>query len=117
VDIHYTVNITGHGWRKLMRAPGKFSYIIDRLPRQLPIFDFIQEHGPVSDKEAYGNLNMGAGFAFYVKESDVLDVIQIAINMGFIDIIRAGYIEKSETKKVIIEPKGLTYEESTLAVR
>ena len=26
VDIHYAVNITGHGWRKLMRAPDRFAH-------------------------------------------------------------------------------------------
>jgi phosphoribosylformylglycinamidine cyclo-ligase len=30
VDIHYTVNITGHGWRKLMRATQPFTYIIEQ---------------------------------------------------------------------------------------
>ena len=68
VDIHYAVNITGHGWRKLMRAPQPWSYVIDNLPPQLPIFDFLQEHGPVSDEEAYSNLNMGAGFALFVSK-------------------------------------------------
>lgn len=69
VDIHYAVNITGHGWRKLMRAKQPFTYTIDQLPKQLPIFDFIQKHGLVDDREAYGNLNMGAGFALYVSST------------------------------------------------
>ena len=29
IDIHYAVNITGHGWRKLMRAQEPFAYVID----------------------------------------------------------------------------------------
>ncbi|MFA6097863.1 MAG: AIR synthase related protein [Candidatus Paceibacterota bacterium] len=28
IDIHYAVNITGHGWRKLMRAQEPFVYVI-----------------------------------------------------------------------------------------
>lgn len=60
VKIHYAVNVTGHGWRKLMRATQPFSYVIETLPTQLPIFDFLQKHGPVDDKEAYGNLNIRA---------------------------------------------------------
>ena len=43
INIHYAVNITGHGWRKFMRATQTFTYVIDDLPRQLPIFDFLQE--------------------------------------------------------------------------
>ncbi|HEY9583924.1 MAG TPA: AIR synthase-related protein, partial [Candidatus Paceibacterota bacterium] len=115
VDIHYAVNITGHGWRKLMRATQSFAYVIDTLPTQLPIFDFIQQYGPVDDVEAYGNLNMGAGFALYVEEDDVNVVIDIAgeLNLG---AFVAGHIEKGE-KKVIIKPKGLEYAAETLAVR
>ncbi len=32
VDIHYAVNITGHGWRKLMRASDPFAYLVERDP-------------------------------------------------------------------------------------
>ena len=31
VPIHYAVNITGHGWCKLMRAKQPFEYIINKL--------------------------------------------------------------------------------------
>ena len=116
VDIHYAVNITGHGWRKLMRAPQNFTYFIRHLPEQLPIFDFIQEHGPVDDKEAYGNLNMGAGFALYVPHSRAVPAMQIAHMLG-LNAIWAGTVEQSDVKKVVIEPKGLEYLGSTLAVR
>src|SRR3989344_4843881 len=34
VDIHYAVNVTGHGWRKLMRATQPFAYVIEDLPRK-----------------------------------------------------------------------------------
>ena len=32
VDIHYAVNVTGHGWRKLMRASEPFAYVVERVP-------------------------------------------------------------------------------------
>jgi len=115
VDIHYAVNVTGHGWRKLMRATQPFTYVIDTLPTQLPIFDFIQQHGPVDDKEAYGNLNMGAGFALYVSEVDALKVIEVAEKLGLRAFV-AGHIEEGD-KKVVIKPKGLEYAGETLAVR
>ncbi len=116
VNIHYTVNITGHGWRKLMRATQSFAYIVDRLPRQLPIFDFLQKHGPVDDIEAYGNFNMGAGFALYVSKADANVVLEIASSHKLV-AFRAGYIERSEEKKVVIKPKGLEYSGATLGVR
>jgi phosphoribosylformylglycinamidine cyclo-ligase len=116
VEIHYAVNITGHGWRKLMRATQPFAYIIDHIPVPHPVFSFIQEHGPVDDKEAYANLNMGAGFALYVRESDVRKILTIAHFLGMF-ASRAGTIESSKVKRVIIHPLGLEYLGSTLGVR
>ncbi|MFA5355128.1 MAG: AIR synthase related protein [Candidatus Paceibacterota bacterium] len=116
INIHYAVNITGHGWRKLMRAPQSFAYVIKRLPRQQPIFGFLQKHGPVDDREAYGNLNMGAGFALYVSQRDVKNVCLVAERLGLV-ALRAGFIKRSSDKKVIIEPKNLEYLGSTLGVR
>jgi phosphoribosylformylglycinamidine cyclo-ligase len=125
IDLHYAVNITGHGWRKLMRANANFAYIIEHLPRQQPIFDFIQKHGPVDDREAYGNFNMGAGFALYLPKEAVRDVFNVmaggwaTAQYPHIEMAcsYAGYIESSHQKKVVILPKGLDYEGSTLAVR
>ncbi|HWH07307.1 MAG TPA: AIR synthase related protein [Candidatus Paceibacterota bacterium] len=113
---HYAVNITGHGWRKLMRANRSFAYIIKYLPTQLPIFDFIQEHGPVDDYEAYGNFNMGAGFALYVPWKAASLVVDIAKGAGF-QAHLAGHIERCVEKKVVIEPKSLVYAADTLQVR
>jgi phosphoribosylformylglycinamidine cyclo-ligase len=116
VDIHYAVNITGHGWRKLMRAPAPFAYVIDSIPTPQPVFDFIQSIGNVDDDEAYGNFNMGAGFAIYVPEKDVATVLDVARPFPF-KAFRAGQVEKSATRRVVITPKGLEYSASTLAVR
>jgi phosphoribosylformylglycinamidine cyclo-ligase len=116
VIIHYAVNVTGHGWRKLMRATQSFAYIVERLPKQLPIFCFLQEHGPIDDTEAYGNFNMGTGFALYVSETDVDAVLEVAASHK-LGALRAGYIERSGEKKVVIKPNGLEYSGATLGVR
>jgi len=115
IDIHYAVNVTGHGWRKLMRATQSFTYVIEELPTQLPIFDFLQKFGPVDDREAYGNLNMGAGYALYVPEAEANQVITVAKKLGLRAFV-AGHIEDGD-KKVIINPKGLEYIGDTLSVR
>lgn len=117
VPIHYAVNITGHGWRKLMRATQPFDYIIDRTPEPQPVFRFLQEHGLVDDEEAYGNLNMGAGFALYVPENEVERITAMAESLKM-TVLHAGYIERSRgEKRVLIKPKGLEYLGSTLGVR
>jgi len=116
VDIHYAVNVTGHGWRKFMRAIQAFAYVIENLPKQLPIFNFLQKHGPVDDEEAYGNFNMGAGFALYVFEKDVPLVLEVSASHG-IGALHAGHIEGSNEKRVDIDPLHLRYSSSTLGVR
>ena len=115
-DIHYAVNITGHGWRKLMRASQPFAYVIDSIPSPQPVFEFMQAHGSIEDAEAYGNFNMGAGFAIYVPEKDVSVVMDVARAFPF-KAMRAGQIEPSLSKRVVIHPKGLEYSAASLGVR
>ena len=123
VDIHYGVNITGHGWRKLMRSPKPMHYVITRIPEPQPIFRFIQEQGRVETVEMYGNFNMGAGFALYVAEGNVATVIDAAQAFG-VQAMEAGFIDGGlrqrdnvDEKKVIIEPLGIEFGGSTLGVR
>jgi len=116
VDIHYAVNVTGHGWRKLMRAADPFAYVVEHIPAPQPVFEFMQSIGGVDDAEAYGNFNMGAGFAIYVPEKDVAIVLDVAKACPF-HALRGGHVERSATKRVVITPKGLEYTADTLGVR
>lgn len=107
IDIHYTVNITGHGWRKLARFPEPFVYVIEKIPSPHPVFDFIQIHGPVDEEEMYKTFNMDAGYAIFVPKKQANKVIRVAEGKN-IKAIEAGYVEKrGNEKKVIILPKGL----------
>lgn len=113
--IKYMVNITGHGWRKIMRHTSSFSYIIEQIPAPTEEFLFLQEHGPISDKEAYGNFNMGAGYAIFINPKDWTNVEKIAQEQK-IKVINAGYI-KDGPRQVIIKPKNITYTSETLDLR
>lgn len=115
IDIHYMVNVTGHGWRKLMRANKDFEYEIDTLPYIPAEFDFIQQQTDSTDEDMYGNFNMGAGFAIYVSGSDAQRVTSLINNTGFSAII-AGTV-KTGSKKVTIVPKDITFSGDTLEVR
>jgi phosphoribosylformylglycinamidine cyclo-ligase len=114
-DIHYMVNITGHGWRKLMRAKREFSYIINSIPHPQPIFDFLQKHSGNDDQEMYGNFNMGAGFAIFVNSKDADDTIRIAKKNNF-KAINAGTVEKG-VRQVIINPLNIVFKGESLKVR
>jgi phosphoribosylformylglycinamidine cyclo-ligase len=112
---HYAANVTGHGWRKLMRHPGRFTYRFTMVPPVPPVLRFIQQHAGIDDREAYGNLNMGAGFALYVAPDDAARTVEIARRCG-IDAWVAGRVEHGP-KEVVIEPLGLTFAGDDLHVR
>ncbi len=99
-----------------MRAPEVFEYVIDKLPTPQEIFNTIQHYGERSDKEMYSEYNMGAGFAVYVGKESVEDVIAHATRNGF-KAFHAGHVRASDKKRVVIEPKGITFEKEDLAIR
>jgi len=115
IDIHYMVNITGHGWRKLMRHKKELTYRITNLPPVPKVLQFITEQGKLDEKEAYGNLNMGAGYAIFVSEKDVAQVLKLS-EAHNIKAYAYGIVEEG-VKKVIIEPKNLTFSKESLQVR
>jgi len=115
IDIHYMANITGHGWRKLMRASKDFTYRMTSIPTAQPIFQFIQEQSGNDDKEMYGNFNMGAGFALFINKNDVEKALSVA-KKNKLKAWHAGTVEKGE-KQVIIEPLNLTFKGETLKVK
>ena len=115
LDIHYVSNITGHGWRKLMRADEEFSYIITDLPPMPEIFRFISSETQNNNQEMYGNYNMGAGYAVYLPAAQAYAVTKVAEAYGFQSWI-AGTVE-SGPKKVVIQPLDITFAGDSLGVR
>ncbi|MFH1295571.1 MAG: AIR synthase-related protein, partial [bacterium] len=77
-ELHYAVHITGHGWRKIMRAKKAFTYEIDQLPEPQPVFKLIQEYAKLSDREMYDTYNMGGGYAVFVPQSSVNNILKIS---------------------------------------
>ena len=114
-DIHYMVHITGHGWRKLMRAKQEFTYVINTLPTPHPIFAFLQTQSGNDDTEMYGNFNMGAGFAIFAPVKDVEKIIESAKKEN-LKAWHVGTVEAGE-KQVIIKPKDIVFKGETLQVR
>lgn len=115
LDIHYLSNITGHGWRKLMRAEAGFSYMIDEVPPVHEIFNFIAGHAGNDQTEMYGNYNMGAGYAVYLPAGQAAKAVKVAADCG-LKAWAAGTVEAGP-KRVVIKPKGITFEGDTLEVR
>ncbi|MFN9210796.1 MAG: AIR synthase-related protein [Betaproteobacteria bacterium] len=112
---HYAANVTGHGWRKLMRHPGAFTYRLHTLPPVPPVLRFIQRQAGLSDAEAYGTFNMGAGFALYLAAQDAAPTIEVARAQGLL-AWHAGRVEQG-VRQVAIEPLAATFGSEQLTVR
>ena len=115
VRVHYAANITGHGWRKLLRHPKALSYRIDRIPAVPPVLRFIQQQAGHDDAEAYGTLNMGAGFALFVARADAERAVEVARAAG-VDALVAGGVE-SGPKRLEIVPLNVTFGDDALQLR
>lgn len=115
VALRYAAHITGHGWRKLMRAPQALTYVMDQIPEVPPIFDVIRNAANMSIEEAYGTFNMGAGFALFVAAPDVERAKAAASAQGF-QLMTAGHVEQGP-KRVVIRPIELTFEGESLRIR
>jgi phosphoribosylformylglycinamidine cyclo-ligase len=115
IAVNYTVNVTGHGWRKLLRHTSELTYRIHTVPAVPPVLSFIQREAKLDNTEAYGTLNMGAGFALFVDAKDAERTAHIAHTCG-IEAWVAGYVEAG-SKQVIIEPISVTYSADDLKLR
>ena len=101
--------------RKVMRARGDFTYIIEKIFEPQEIFSFIQKYANLTDSEMYHMYNMGQDYALFVPQKDVKHAQRIIKKMGF-ESIDAGYIKKGE-RKVIIKPKNIEYGGDKLDLR
>ena len=112
---HYCANITGHGWRKLLRHPAVHGYRIHTVPPVPPVLKFIQQHAHQDDREAYSTLNMGAGFALFVPAADAQRTAEIALAQG-VKAWVAGVVEAGP-KRLVIEPLGIEFGDDALQLR
>ena len=115
VRTHYAANITGHGWRKLLRHPKRLAYRIHTVPPVPPVLRYIQRQAGQDDADAYGTLNMGAGFALYVHAALAERAVAVAHACGIAAWV-AGRVEAGE-KQLHIEPLGVTFSSQDLQLR
>jgi phosphoribosylformylglycinamidine cyclo-ligase len=112
---HYCVNITGHGWRKLMRHAAALTYRLHMLPPVPEVLAFMQREGRMDTREAYGSLNMGAGFALFVPAAQAAATVAAVRSTG-LDAWVCGVVE-SGPRRVLIEPLNIEFAADELALR
>lgn len=115
INIHYISNITGHGLRKVMRAPADFTYIIEKIFPTPELFSFIQKHANLTDEEMYATFNMGQDYAIFLPAQDLQRAQEIIKENGF-KSLDAGHLETGK-RQIIIKPKNTTFGGETLNLR
>ena len=112
---HYAANITGHGWRKLLRHPAALGYRIHTVPPVPEVLRFIQQHAGHDAREAYSTFNMGAGFALFVDAGVAQRTVEVAQAQG-IAAWMAGEVTPGP-KRLCIEPLGIEFGDDALQLR
>lgn len=116
IAAHYAANITGHGWRKLLRHPKVLAYRITAVPPVPRVLSFIAEQAGHDAREAYSTFNMGAGFALFVAAGDAQRSVEVARSQG-VEAWVAGRVEAAAAKQLLIEPLGLRFDDESLQLR
>jgi phosphoribosylformylglycinamidine cyclo-ligase len=111
----YCANITGHGWRKVMRHAAQFSYRFHTIPPVPPVLSYLCEAAGLDPVEAYGTFNMGAGFAIFVDQAQAAATVAIAQKAG-VDAWVAGVVEDGP-KRVVIDPINVAFSGDELQLR
>ena len=114
-EVHYASHITGHGLRKLMRAPAELTYRVGELPEVPEVLAFLAEGCQLAPHEAYGTLNMGVGLALFCATGSASPVAALARSLG-LGAICAGIVEEGP-RRVVLEPVGVTFGGEELALR
>ncbi len=65
-----------------MRHAADFTYRMHAVPAVPEVLAFMQREGQMAAREAYGSLNMGAGFALFVAPSDVAATLAAVHSTG-----------------------------------
>ena len=112
---HYCANITGHGWRKLLRHRAELGYRIHTLPPVPEVLQFIQHHAGHGPREAYSTFNMGAGFALFVAPEAADAAVAVARANGVAAWV-AGTV-MAGPKRLLIEPLDLEFDDAALQLR
>ena len=75
----------------------------------------MQRHAALDDREAYGTLNMGAGFALFVAPEDAQRRVEVAQAQG-VAALAAGRVEAGD-KRLLVETLGIEWHAGDLHLR
>jgi phosphoribosylformylglycinamidine cyclo-ligase len=101
--IHGIIHCSGGGQSKCLHyLPSALHVVKNNLLPIPPLFKMIQASAGTDWREMYQVFNMGQRLEFFTDKDTAQSIIAIAQGFGIAAQI-SGYVEKSETKEVVIE--------------
>jgi phosphoribosylformylglycinamidine cyclo-ligase len=79
------------------------------------VLRYLQQLAAMSEEEAYGTFNMGAGYAFFVPPADVDRALQLASQLGQ-PLSQIGHLEAGP-RQVLLQPLGIRFDDASLQIR
>ena len=98
-----------------MRHATSFTYRYHSVVPVPPVLAFMQREGKLSDRDAYGTFNMGAGFAIFTQAGSGESICATAASVGLSAIV-GGTVETGD-RRVILEPLDIEYSSDELDLR
>jgi len=106
VPVKALAHISGDGLLNLTRVLADVGFVIDQLPRPLPIFELIQQTLDVPLDEMYEVFNMGIGFCVVVPLENAQQVIEIVGQNGSPAQV-IGHVVADAERRVWLPEQGL----------
>lgn len=107
VNVKALNNITGDGLLNLCRIKKQVKFVVESLPKDMPVFSAIKQIGKVADEEMYTVFNMGIGFVVTVAKKDFDKSLSILKNYKY-EPFYLGHIAKADGASTVhILEKGL----------
>ncbi|MDR3219817.1 MAG: phosphoribosylformylglycinamidine cyclo-ligase [Dysgonamonadaceae bacterium] len=107
--IHGMVHVSGGAQTKVLHFVDKLKITKNNLFPVPPLFGLIQEQSGTTWEEMYKVFNMGHRMEIYLSPQYAEDVVAIAKSFG-IDAQIVGFVETSDTKKLVIESQNGRFE-------
>jgi len=117
INVTSIENITGHGWRKLMRSQQSLRYLIHETLPVPEVFKFVEQQAAIGKQEMLEIFNYGAGCAVFVdSDESAARVVEISRSLN-INAVCAGVVQPAQRREVVIEPFGVTFADESLALK
>lgn len=97
-------HITGSGFYNIPRMNPKFSYVIEELPDESPLFKTLRERSGLDGKEMHSTFNMGVGFVIACQKGRADALVKFLAKKGE-KAWRIGQVAKGKGE-VVVKSKG-----------